>query len=105
MKQEPPRPEDSGPPQAYHQYSPAASGRRGSGPNNRNSHSSSNGNGNGSWSSSYSGVNGGSSGGVERDVFTFNSVLHALCKSGKMDAAAAVMAQMPSEGIQPNVVS
>ena len=42
--------------------------------------------------------------GVERDVFTHNTVLDALCKAGDLNRAVEVLECMGQEGVQPNVV-
>ena len=42
--------------------------------------------------------------GVERDVFTHNTVLDALCKAGDLNRAVEVLECMGHEGVQPNVV-
>ena len=42
---------------------------------------------------------------IERDVFTYNTLLDALCKAARMEDAAAVFARMAAAGVQPNVVT
>ncbi|CAI5500786.1 unnamed protein product [Closterium sp. Naga37s-1] len=40
-----------------------------------------------------------------RDIFTFNTLIDALCKASQMDAAAAAFASMAQSDVTPNVVT
>lgn len=43
--------------------------------------------------------------GIDKDVFTYNTLLDALCKGGKMDMAFEIMSEMMTKNVMPNVVT
>lgn len=43
--------------------------------------------------------------GIDKDVFTYNTLLDALCKGGKMDMAFEIMSEMTTKNVMPNVVT
>ncbi|XP_068660565.1 pentatricopeptide repeat-containing protein GUN1, chloroplastic-like isoform X2 [Aristolochia californica] len=43
--------------------------------------------------------------GIERDIFTYNTLLDAFCKGGQMDLAMEIMAEMTERNVGPNVVT
>ncbi|KAL0722072.1 hypothetical protein Bca4012_036671 [Brassica carinata] len=42
---------------------------------------------------------------IEQDVFSYNTLLDAICKGGQMDLSFDILAQMRGKRIMPNVVS
>ena len=42
---------------------------------------------------------------IKQDVFSYNTLLDAICKGGQMDLSFDILAQMHVNRITPNVVS